>query len=86
MTENDLIERGIRAQAVLTDPTIQQAINDLIEAIKNEILVTKPEENDKRERFYFAYQGIADVIGLLNQMVAVRVQIEEQRKAAEEQN
>lgn len=84
MTEDELIERGVRAQAVLQDPMIQQAINDLIEAIKNEILVTKPEETDKRERFYYAYQGVADVIGLLNQMVGVRVQIEQQRNADED--
>lgn len=85
MTENELIERGIRAEVLLKDATMQEVVNDLVNLIRDNLLTTKPEESAQRERLYFSYQGLTDLIGLLNQMVAIRLEIE-QRRNADEQN
>jgi hypothetical protein len=84
LTENELIERGIRAEILLKDATMQEVVTDLVNLLRDSLLTTKPEEKEQRERIYFAYQGLNDLIGLLNQMVSIRLEIEKQRNADEE--
>lgn len=79
-----MIERGIRAEALLKEPMTQEVVNDLVNLIRDSLLTTKPEEKEQRERLYYAYQGLNDLIGLLNQMVAIRLEIEKSRNAADE--
>lgn len=83
LTEEELINRGIRAEALLKDPVIGEAVGDLIKLITDQLLATKPEENKTRERLYYAYQGLNDLIGFLNQMIAIRIEIEKRRNGEE---
>ena len=85
MTNEEIIERGIRAQEVLTSPTVQLVVDDLIKIITDGFLSSPPEDEDMRRRSYYAYQGVRDVVGLLNQMVAAKDQVIAATKANEEQ-
>ena len=76
MTDQEVLERGIRAEHLLKDETFQLAVQDLIKLLSDMFLTSKPEENDKRQNIYFAYQGLNDVVSLLNQMIAARLEVE----------
>ena len=89
MTNNEasqehIVERGIRAQEVLTNPTVQLVVDDLIRILTDSFLMTTPEEEEKRRQIYYAYLGVKDIIGLLNQLVAAKDQVIAAVKAEEE--
>lgn len=84
MTDQDVIERGIRAEHLLKDETFQLAVQDLVKLLSDMFLTSKPDENGKRDQIYFAYQGVNDVVSLLNQMVAARLEVEARLNEAEE--
>lgn len=84
MTNEEIVERGIRAQEVLTNPTVQIVVDDLIRILTDSFLMTTPEEDEKRRQIYYAYLGVKDVIGLLNQLVAAKDQVVAAEKAKEE--
>ena len=82
--EEMIVERGVRAQEVLTNPTMQLVVDDLVRIITDTFLASKPEDHEERKRAYYAYQGVKDMIGLLNQMVAAKDQVIAANKAKEE--
>lgn len=84
MTNEEIVERGIRAQEVLTNPTVSLVVDDLIKIITDSFLTSEPQDEEARKRAYYAYQGVRDIVGLLNQMVAVKEQIIAAQKASEE--
>lgn len=84
MTNEEIVARGIRAQAVLTDATIGQAVDELIRATNDTFLLSKPEQTAEREQAYYMYQGIRDLVGLLNQWVWAKEQIMQAQTASEE--
>ena len=84
MTNEEIVERGLRAQEVLTNPTVSLVVDDLIKIITDSFLTSDPQDEDARKRAYYAYQGVRDIVGLLNQMVAVKEQIIAAQKANEE--
>lgn len=84
MTNEQIVERGIRAQEVLTNPTVQQVIDDLIRILTDTFLMTQPDEEEKRRQVYYAYVGVKDIIGLLNQLVSAKDQIIEAQQAEDE--
>lgn len=84
MTNEEIVERGIRAQEVLTNPTVSLVVDDLIKIITDSFLTSEPQDEEARKRAYYAYLGVRDIVGLLNQMVAVKEQIIAAQKASEE--
>lgn len=84
MTEEQIVERGLRAQEVLLNPTVGLVVDDLIRIITDTFLSSKPEDDDARNRAYYAYQGVRDVVGLLNQMVAAKEQVIAAQRAQED--
>jgi hypothetical protein len=84
MTNEEIVERGIHAQEVLTNPTVQIVVDDLIKIITDSFLGSAPHDEDARKRAYYAYQGVRDVVGLLNQMIAAKDQVIQAVKANEE--
>lgn len=83
MTNEQIIERGIRAAEVLTSSTVQLVVDDLVKIITDSFLGSAPDDEEGRKRAYYAYQGVKDVIGLLNQMVAAKDQIIAAERAKE---
>lgn len=86
MTDQEVIERGIRAEHLLVNETFQHTVQDLVKLLSESVLTTAPEDKDKRERIYYAYQGLNDLVGLLNQFVSARLEAEARIKADEENN
>lgn len=84
MTEEQIVERGLRAQEVLLNPTVGLVVDDLIRIITDTFLSSKAEDEDARQRAYYAYQGVRDVVGLLNQMVAAKEQVIAAQRAQED--
>lgn len=81
MTEDEIVERGIRSQEVLINPTVSYVIENLINEITSTFLSSLPDQEDARQRAYYAYQGVRDIVGLLNSWVAVKDQIIKAREA-----
>lgn len=86
MTNEQIVERGMRAQEVLTNPTVSLVVDDLIKIITDTFLSSLPEDHEARKRAYYAYQGVKDVVGLLNQMVAAKDQVIAAQRAKEEED
>lgn len=84
MTDQEVIERGVRAEILLRDETFQRTVEDLVKLLSDSVLTTAPDEQTKRERIYFAYQGVNDIVSLLNQFVATRLEVEARLNAEEE--
>lgn len=85
MTDNEIIERGIRAEHVLKDETFNLVVQDLVKLLSDMFLTSKPDEEQKRSHVYFAYQGLNDLVSLMNQMVAARLEVEARLNATEEE-
>lgn len=75
MNQEQFIQRGNLAEALLTQETFQLAANELTQYYIQETFGTDPKEIQKREGYYFQAKGLHDMIGLLNQWVATRDQI-----------
>ena len=75
LTEEDLVNRGVRAEELLKNDVFSQAFKDLIDYYLNTFITSRPEDEKVREAAYYQSQAIQQVTGLLNQWVAVKEQI-----------
>lgn len=70
--EQAIIADGDLAEAALKTPAFASAINTLSEQLANAIVGTNPDELEKREKFYFIHVALKELVGMLNQRVALR--------------
>ncbi len=82
--EQKILIAGEAAQALLNNPDIASAINELSESLANSILNTPPEDSKKREVLYNVHFGLRELVGILNQRVQLKQNIEAQM--VEEEN
>lgn len=75
MTNEELIERGNRGEALLHTATFHEAMADLTRIYMSALLNTKSEQTNEREHLYAGARAVQDISGVLNQWVAVRDQI-----------
>lgn len=75
LSNQEHIDRGTRAQELLTNDVFQQAFKDLIDFYLNAFINSRPEDEKVREAAYYQAQGLQQITGLLNQWVAVKEQI-----------
>jgi transcriptional regulator with AAA-type ATPase domain len=75
MTNEQYIQRGNLAEALLTQETFQLVANELTQHYIQTSFNTDPLQKETRESCYFQARGLQDLIGVLNQWVAVRDQI-----------
>jgi hypothetical protein len=73
--EEQLVETGEAAEAVLAQPAFNQVINGLVERSFQTFVNTKPEETGERERAYNHYRALVDVVDSLKQQVSVKNEI-----------
>ena len=59
------LRRGKRAQALLDDPLLKQAFEDLLETYKEEIFNTNFADDDKRKSLWMAYNMLDKIKGHL---------------------
>lgn len=79
--EMQIVEAGIHAQRLLEDTTFQDAINTLSEQLSAAIVATKVEETDRRERLYMMHSSLVELVGILKQRYAARINIEDRFNA-----
>lgn len=84
MTEEYLVNRGVRAEELLKNDVFSQAFKDLIDYYLNTFLTSRPEDEKIREAAYYQSQAIQQVTGLLNQWVTIKEQIIAQNDSVEE--
>jgi len=73
--EEQLIQTGDMAEAVLNQDAFNTVINALVEQSFTQFCNTKPEEKEKREASYYHYRALVDVVNTLKQSVSVRDEI-----------
>jgi hypothetical protein len=59
------LRRGKRAQALLDDPLLKQAFEDLLETYKDQIFNTNFADDDKRKSLWMAYNMLDKIKGHL---------------------
>lgn len=75
MTNEFLIERGNAAENLLKQEIFNAAMNELINMYLGGLLQTKPDQTKERETAYASARAVQDIVGILNQWIAVRDQI-----------
>lgn len=85
MNQQDLIDRGVRAEELLKNDTFAAAVKDVVDMCINTWLNSKEDGAAVRDAAYYSAQGINNVVGVLNQYVAIKEQIvAEMNEATEE--
>lgn len=82
--ELKLLKDGEAAAEALQNPAIASAINELSETLANSMMNTKPEDKDKREMLFNIHLALRELVGILNQRVQIKQQLEAQM--VEEEN
>ncbi len=77
------IEKGIRCEALLANPTFAETINSLSDEYSNAIINTSPKESERREQLYYLHRALTDIVGQLHQAVVVRQETETRLQAEE---
>lgn len=73
--EQDLIQHGNEAEALLGNQMFSKTVNGLIEATFAGFVNTKPDETTQREQAYHHYKALQDIVNTLHQRVAIRDEI-----------
>ncbi len=73
--EEQLVETGEAASAVLSQPAFNQVINSLVERSFQTFVNTNPDQGQLREQAYNHYRALVDVVDTLKQQVSVRDEI-----------
>jgi hypothetical protein len=76
MTEEEqLVQLGEDAEAVLNSPAFERTVNKLVESTFQAFVNSKADEEDLRKQTYSHYRALVDVVNTLKQQVAVRDEI-----------
>jgi hypothetical protein len=73
--EEQMIETGEAAEAVLSQPAFNQVINGLVERSFQTFVNTQPTQAKEREQAYSHYRALVDVVDTLKQQVSIRDEI-----------
>lgn len=85
MNQQDLIDRGVRAEELLKNDTFAAAVKDVVDMCINTWLNSKEGDGQMRDAAYYSAQGINNVVGVLNQYVAIKEQIVAELNQANEE-
>ncbi len=69
LTQEQVIERGVVAKALLTDERYMSFFQEQKQLILESIANTKPEERATRETLYHQLNGLSDVLGTMQSYV-----------------
>ena len=73
--EEQLVQAGDDAEALLSADAFDRVINSLVESTFQTFVNSKPEDGDQRERTFTHYRALVDVVNTLKQQVSVRDEI-----------
>jgi hypothetical protein len=75
LKQSELIRMGEEAEFLLDNPAFNSTVNNLVDQSFQSFANSKPEQTEERERSYFHYKALVDIVSTLQQRVAVREQI-----------
>lgn len=75
MNEQELIQAGEDAEALLRSQPFNRVVNSMVEQSFQTFVNTKPEDSKARNIAYYHYRGIVDVVNTLKQHVQIREEI-----------
>lgn len=81
MTQEDIVRRGRAALALLQSEDNQWFYTNLKSLILDSITQTKPEQTAERERLYFSYRAVDDLLGTMQSYVDAATAIQEQNES-----
>lgn len=84
MNEQEMLDRGTAAGDLLNHPVFQAVSNTLMDTYLGDIVNSGPSESKTRESSYYQIKALQDVYAVLNQWAALKDQILQSRKEAEE--
>jgi len=84
MTDQDMLDRGVRAEELLSSEVFGLAIKDIVDFHLNVFLTSKPEADKLRESSYFQANAIQQVISVLQEWVAIKESIKTNLNTVEE--
>lgn len=76
-TEEQLVNEGMAAEALLKNEAFNSVVNDLVDITFQSFATSSPAENDSREGAYQNYKALVDIVNTLKQRVAIRDDINE---------
>lgn len=72
MNDQQLIDRGVSAQELLSNITFQSLSKELLDHYIATFLATAPEDSNGRNSAYFQCRALQDLIAVLQQWVYVK--------------
>lgn len=73
--EEQLINLGDQAEALLKQEVFNKTVNQLVEGTFQSFVNSKPEETNVRDKSYAHYRALVDIVNTLQQRVTVRDEI-----------
>jgi hypothetical protein len=84
LTDQEWLDRGVRAEELLSNQVFAQVVQDVIDYQLSAFLNSKPEDDKLRELAYHQATAMQQVIGVLQQWVAVKESIKQNLNSVEE--
>lgn len=79
--EKTLIQNGNAAAKLLKDKSFNKVLNVMVEHLFSNFVNGTPEDNEAREAVYYQHRALHDIVGTMQQMVAVRDEINQKNES-----
>jgi hypothetical protein len=80
MNEEQIVRRGAIASSVLQSEDYLSFYNELKSLTLESIAQTKPEQNDERERLYYQFKAVEDILGIMQSYIDAAKAINERNE------
>jgi len=85
MNEQELINQGEDAEALLKSEPFNRVINKLVEQQFQSFVNSTPEQSKERSVTYYHYRALVDVVNTLKQHVSIKDEVLAKRDNSEEE-
>lgn len=85
MDEQELINHGNDAEALMKSEPFNRVVNKLVEQTFQNFVNSTPEQSKERSVYYYHYRALVDVVNTLKQQVSVRDEVLAKRDNSEEE-
>lgn len=70
--EQQMIDRGTAAQEILAMPIFQATYNTLVNTYINTFFQSQVDQEEERKHAFYQMRALQDLLGIMNQWVAVK--------------
>jgi hypothetical protein len=79
--EKTLIQNGNAAAKLLKDKSFNKVLNVMVEHLFSNFVNGTPEAKEARDSVYYQHRALHDIVGTMQQMVAVRDEINQKNES-----